>query len=66
MGRVEGAQSIPAIKVGRDESENVLGESVDHRNDYVFQRANGRKGESQLIFKVVELWGIRCQDRREA
>lgn len=53
MGRVQGILGSPGIELGNDESKNLLGESTDRWNSRVLQRADGRKGELQLLLKVA-------------
>ena len=45
MGRVEDVSGDLGIEVGRNEGENLLGESIYRCEARVLQRANGRKGK---------------------
>jgi len=51
----------PGIRVGRNESENRLGESTVRCDARFLQRTDGRKGKVQLFFEIAELWVIRGQ-----
>ena len=62
MGRVQGVSGGLGIEVGRNEGENLLGESIDRCEACVLQRADGRKGELQPLLEAPKLWGIQGQE----
>ena len=66
MGGIQGVTGALGIEVGRNESDNLLGESIDRSNARFLQSVDSRKGELKLPLEGDELWDIQGQVLRSA